>query len=48
MRLTFRVTTSGDRWAVAAPTVDFEKVWPKGNGDFDEAIDLLDGKGAAE
>ena len=37
MRLTFRVTTSGDRWAVAAPTVDFEKVWPKGKGDFDEA-----------
>ena len=37
MRLTFRVTTSGDRWAVAAPTIDFEKVWPKGKGDFDEA-----------
>ena len=37
MRLTFRVTTSGDRWAVAAPSVDFEKVWPKGKGDFDEA-----------
>ena len=36
MRLTFRVTSSGDRWAVLAPSVDFMKVWPDG-ANFDEA-----------
>ncbi len=36
MRLTFRVTTSGEQWAVYAPHVDFAKVWPDGEN-FDEA-----------
>ena len=36
MRLTFRVTTSGNRWAVDAPTFDYNECWPA-QDTFDEA-----------
>ena len=35
MRLTFRVTTSGEQWAVQSPHIDFKKCWPN-DADFDE------------
>ena len=36
MRLTFRVTTSGEQWAVQSPHIDFKKCWPN-DADFDES-----------